>query len=168
MEINEANYVFNQAFEHIMKWEGGYINDRYDRGGETKYGISKRQYPDVDIANLTRDQAKRIYERDYWNEMRLSLLEGTKIMVEMFDFGVNAGPKRAIMAIQRSLKLIDFPVKIDGIIGNKTISAINFATKHYESALLMALKGYEFLHYKNIVLRNPSQRRFIRGWMARI
>lgn len=168
MEINEANYVFNQAFEHIMKWEEGYINDRYDRGGETKYGISKRQYPDLDIPNLTLEKAKLIYERDYWNKMRLSLLESTKIMVEIFDFGVNAGPKRAIIAIQRALKLIDFEVRVDGIIGNKTVSAINFATKHYESALLMAFKGYEFLHYKNIVLRNPSQKRYIRGWMARI
>lgn len=168
MEINRAYAIYSKAFDHIMEVEGGYVNDRYDRGGETKFGISKRQYPDVDIYNLTRADAKRIYERDYWNKMRLSLLESEKIMIEMFDFGVNAGTDRAARSIQRSLILIDYPVKIDGRIGNETISAINYASDNYEKALLNAFKGYEWLHYKNIVLKNPSQRRFIRGWLARI
>ena len=59
---------FDKAMEHIFKWEGGYVNDAKDPGGETKYGICKRSHPTVDIKNLTKDQAKVIYKREYWDK----------------------------------------------------------------------------------------------------
>jgi len=160
--------VFNKAFEHIMAWEGGHVNDKYDRGGETKYGISKRSYPDVDIKNLTREKAKNIYFIDYWGKLRLGLLDNEDIAIEVFDYGVNAGTKRAARTLQRAVTLIGYETAIDGKIGHNTITAVNFATKNYAKALLAAFRGYEFLHYKNIVLKNPTQSRFIRGWLARI
>ena len=52
--------------EFILKMEGGYVNNQKDPGGETKYGISKRAYPNVDIKNLTKNDAIAIYYRDYW------------------------------------------------------------------------------------------------------
>ena len=58
--------TFDDAFEALMAHEGGYANDPRDPGGETKYGISKRAYPAVDIRNLTLEAAKAIYKRDYW------------------------------------------------------------------------------------------------------
>ena len=58
--------MFEEAFQILMDHEGGYANAKYDRGGETKYGISKRQYPDLDIENLTLEQARSIYFKDYW------------------------------------------------------------------------------------------------------
>lgn len=57
---------FNKAFEIVVGLEGGYSNDPNDPGGETKYGISKRYNPDVDVKNLTLDQAKEIYLKRYW------------------------------------------------------------------------------------------------------
>ncbi|OXE36892.1 MAG: hypothetical protein CGW95_04725, partial [Phenylobacterium zucineum] len=55
--------TFDQAFEVLIGHEGGYTNNPQDPGGETKFGISKRAYPDQDIANLTLDAAKAIYKR---------------------------------------------------------------------------------------------------------
>ena len=49
--------IFDHAVKEILRHEGGYVDDPVDRGGETKYGISKRSYPDLDIANLTLEQA---------------------------------------------------------------------------------------------------------------
>ena len=56
---------FDHAFERLIGHEGGYVNDPKDRGGETKYGISKRSYPGEDIAGMTLGRAKEIYLRDY-------------------------------------------------------------------------------------------------------
>ena len=59
---------FNKAVEKVLKFEGVLSNDKYDAGGLTKYGISKRMYPSLDIANLTQEQAVAIYKRDYWEK----------------------------------------------------------------------------------------------------
>ena len=57
---------FDDAIGIVLKHEGGYVNDKNDPGGETRYGISKRAYPDLDIKNLTISQATEIYKKDYW------------------------------------------------------------------------------------------------------
>ena len=54
---------FNEIIEKVLEHEGGYVNDPTDLGGETKYGITKRFYPNVDIKNLTIEQAKEIYKK---------------------------------------------------------------------------------------------------------
>jgi len=59
---------------HVLKREGGYVDDPTDRGGETKYGISKRSYPQLDIKNLTLEQALEIYRKDYWKPSRVEKL----------------------------------------------------------------------------------------------
>lgn len=168
MEMMVESKAFNRGWEHLKKWEGGFVNDRFDRGGETKFGISKRQYPEIDIGNLTEGEAKVIARRDYWNVLKCGYYRSEDLAVEMFDYGFNAGVRRAALALQRALVLIDYDVKVDGLIGAKTVAAVNDASERYEAALLSGLRGYEFLHYKDIVLRNPSQKRFIRGWLARI
>jgi lysozyme family protein len=61
--------MINQAkkIQHVQTGVfGNYSNHPYDRGGETKYGISSRWYPDEDIQNLTRERANAILYRDYW------------------------------------------------------------------------------------------------------
>lgn len=111
--------VWDSAFDLLMINEGGYVNDPHDKGGETKYGISKKAYPNEDIANLTMDRAKEIYRRDYWYRCKCDLLPDA-LSVAVFDFAVNSGVKRAIKYLQTSLG-----VKADGIIGNQTIGAAN-------------------------------------------
>src|SRR5574343_326744 len=59
--------TFDQAFDRLIGHEGGYVFDPHDPGGETKFGISKRAYPALDIAALTLADAKAIYRRDYWD-----------------------------------------------------------------------------------------------------
>jgi len=68
---------------------GGYTNDPVDPGGETKWGISKRANPDVDIKNLTRDQAVEIYKKRYWKDEWEKL--GFPLAVCMMDTAVNGG-----------------------------------------------------------------------------
>lgn len=80
--------------EFILKWEGGYSNDPNDPGGETKYGISKRSHPEVNITKLTLDEAKEIYRSKYWVPLGCNDLDSPLDLVVM-DTGVNMGPGRA-------------------------------------------------------------------------
>ena len=57
---------FKDGVIQVLNHEGGYVDDPDDNGGETNFGISKRAYPRVDIKNLTRKQAIKIYYQDYW------------------------------------------------------------------------------------------------------
>jgi lysozyme family protein len=81
---------FLQAFAVVVGEEGGYVNDPADPGGETRYGISKRAYPDVDIKNLTLAQAQAIYQRDYWDALACDGYSWEVALVT-FDCGVNQG-----------------------------------------------------------------------------
>src|SRR5215472_7824652 len=86
--------AFDQAFEIVVGHEGGYSNNSSDPGGETMYGISKRSYPDIVISTLTLDQAKAIYERDYWNKAGCDLCDPGLALV-LFDAAVNNGVGQA-------------------------------------------------------------------------
>jgi len=85
---------FDQAVEFTLRWEGGYENDPDDPGGETNWGISKRAYPNLDIKNLTKEQAIVIYESDYWIPSGCSLWEWPLNLI-VFDTAVNCGVHRA-------------------------------------------------------------------------
>lgn len=81
---------FENAVAFVLHHEGGYVNDPKDPGGETKFGISKRSYPNEDIANLTVDRAKEIYKRDYWVKAGCDALSDPLALVH-FDTAVNCG-----------------------------------------------------------------------------
>jgi lysozyme family protein len=118
--------TFETAFNRTIGIEKGYSNDPNDPGGETNWGISKRAYPQLDIRNLTREDAKAIYLRDYWDKVR-GIPDSVKF--QMFDFAVNSGIGNAIRCLQSACNVVP-----DGIWG--TISE-GVALTVPESDLLM-------------------------------
>jgi len=110
--------AFDQAFEIVVGHEGGYSNNSSDPGGETMYGISKRSYPDIVISTLTLDQAKAIYERDYWNKAGCDLCDPGLALV-LFDAAVNNGVGQAVRWLQAAVG-----ATADGAIGPATKAAI--------------------------------------------
>lgn len=95
---------FDDAFDRLIGHEGGYVNDPRDPGGETKFGISKRSYPHVDIANLTVQDAKNIYHRDFWQPLGDA---HPAIKFQVFDFAVNSGIQTAIRKLQAAIGVAD-------------------------------------------------------------
>jgi lysozyme family protein len=81
---------FPQACAVVVGEEGGYSNDPNDPGKETKYGISKRAYPNEDIPNLTLERAQELYKRDYWDRFRCDALSWEMALIT-FDAAVNQG-----------------------------------------------------------------------------
>lgn len=86
---------FNEAFEFTVGHEGGYVNDPVDPGGETKYGISKRAYPMLNIKDLSIEDAKLIYEKDYWQAAGCDRLSYPLNLI-VFDNAVHSGVKAAL------------------------------------------------------------------------
>jgi lysozyme family protein len=111
--------LFDHAFKTLIGHEGGYVNDPRDPGGETKFGISKRSYPQVDIAALTLDQAKAIYRRDYWDRMHAEGLPAHVVM-QVFDGAVNSGIETSLRWLQKAAGVAQ-----DGVIGKVTLAAAN-------------------------------------------
>ncbi len=158
--------AFDRAFDTLMEYEGGYVNDPNDHGGETNFGISKNSYPDEDIKNMTLTRAKELYKRDYWNPLRLDEVESIDIAEEIFEQAVNMGRGTAARHTQEALNYLGRAVRIDGSIGPKTLEAINnFADKRL---LFKVLNGIQFCRYFTIVKADPSQSEFARGWLRRI
>lgn len=104
---------FLKAMEFVLKWEGGYVNDPSDRGGETKYGISKRAYPRLDIKNLTKEQAQEIYLNDYWKASGADKLPWP-LSLYVFDTAVNMGVKRALDFLKKSNGSVSEYAKLRG------------------------------------------------------
>lgn len=85
---------FERAFKLVIGFEGHYTNDPNDPGGETKFGISKKAFPELDIKNLTLDQAKSIYYDHYWKKVGCDVLP-FPLDIIVFDTAVNIGTSAA-------------------------------------------------------------------------
>lgn len=160
--------AFEHAFVETIGLEGGYVFDPDDPGGETKFGISKRSYPNIDIAGLTIHAAKAIYFKDYWEVCRLNEVLSDKISGEIFDTAVNMGIKTAVLIAQRALNFLGENLVEDGNMGEKTIAALNKWSKKDARALFVCLNGFQFSQYRMITQNNRRSIKFTRGWTKRI
>jgi lysozyme family protein len=109
--------AFEKAFQRTIGHEGSYVLDPRDPGGETKWGVSRRSYPRENIAEMTIERARVIYERDFWVAAKCDEMPD-KLAAEVFDAAVNSGIPQAARWLQRALGVAD-----DGVIGAVTLSA---------------------------------------------
>lgn len=91
---------FEAACAIVVGIEAGYVNDPRDPGQETKFGISKRAYPNEDIPNLTLARAQEIYRADYWDKLNCDGMSWELGLIT-FDCAVNQGVGMA-RTIQRT------------------------------------------------------------------
>jgi len=129
----------------------------------TKFGISAAQYPTLDIAGLTEDQAAAIYRRDWWDRFGLGALPAA-VAVKVFDAGVNVGMSDAVTGLQRALRACGHAVVEDGKLGRATVAA---AAAVAGEILLPALREAMAGHYRLVAAHDPSISRFLTGWLAR-
>ena len=150
---------FDQAFDILLKHEGGFSDHPADRGGKTRYGITEAVAREVgyrgDMRELPLDLAKRIYKDRYWDAVRADELPEA-VRYAVFDAAVNSGPRQAIRWLQRAVGVRD-----DGIIGPQTLAAVRAANperllRRFLSQRLRFMAGL------------PSWPAFGRGWARRI
>ena len=159
------NKIFIREVEKVLEHEGGYSKDRDDAGGETKFGISKRAFPDTNILDLTKADAIKIYWEFYWKKFKIEMLPD-HLQGITFDMVVNKGG-RGIKILQKAAndknkkfnengKLIT----VDGRIGRMTAEAC-------QKLEIDRVVAYNVLHYSKIVQKKPSQMKFWYGWFRR-
>ena len=146
---------FDLFINRVLGTEGGYVNNPADPGGETNWGISKRAYPDVDIANLTREAAIEIYRRDFWDAVHADEMPDA-IAFQALDFAVNSGIQTAVRKLQAALGVAD-----DGHWGPVTLAALRAANVAVLALLLLAGR----LEYMTSLSNWPNAGK---GWARRI
>jgi lysozyme family protein len=148
--------TFDQAFDKLISHEGAYIFDPRDPGGETKFGVSKRSYPTLDIRGLTLADAKAIYRRDFWDRAQCDRLP-PDLAFDVFDAAVNSGIGQSIRWLQRALGVAD-----DGVVGPLTMAHIQRETD--TSAIQARFNG----HRLEFMTKLSTWDTFGKGWARRI
>lgn len=147
-------------FDRVIAREGGakITNDPVDPGGVTKYGISKRAHPTVDVPNLTYDQAKNIYVEHYFNAHHLYLLP-PELQEMALDFSVHSGGETAIRYLQKIVG-----VEKDGKLGPATLKAIDLLKVEDVKRAYMAER---VLFLARQVVSKPTKLKYLIGWLTR-
>jgi lysozyme family protein len=185
---------FSEAYKKTMGHEGGYANDRDDAGGETYMGISRVYNPgwygwtlidqekgEYDFPSCLKDDedlhdaVEDFYKDKYWDVNRLDDFPSQEIANEMFDTGVNMGVGRAARFLQKALNYLNrngslySDLVVDGVVGGKTISALDTVfSDGDDDVLLSMLNVLQGQHYMNYMDKNPTQKKYARGWFRRV
>jgi lysozyme family protein len=181
---------FDDVLKVTLGFEGGYSNDKNDRGGETNLGITAGTLarahkagivPHADVKVLTRSEAAAIYKAFYWDAIGAGKMPEPLDLI-LFDACVNHGPGGAGKLLQEALNalLSGNPLAVDGAIGPKTWAALDAVLEADEGVTraLPTLEPHALLRYlcvdclmnraemfDGIADRNASQRGFLRGWI---
>lgn len=162
---------FSEAFAKTMILEGGGLLHKTpgDRGGWTKWGVSEAAHPELDIPNLTREEAEAIAREDYYEAVGGDALP-PELRWHVFDSAYNAGVVKASKQLQAAVNLYllaagvteDFLV-VDGYVGPKTLTAVS----QLDPVKLARLYRHKRrLHYTRLAMGN--QGRFLHGWLSRV
>ncbi len=167
--------AFRQAMGYIFGQEGGFTANPADPGNwtggavgqgvcrGTKFGISSASYPDVDIADLTLEQAGQIYRRDYWDRIAGDALPPPLALL-VFDAAVNSGVGRAARWLQATVG-----AEQDGMIGPLTLAAVHAHAGHEPGGAAEIALCAQFLARRIMFMADlPTWRIFGLGWARRL
>lgn len=191
--ISDADFAA-KIMPTLRRQEGGLVDNPADPGGVTNLGISLRFLRaegkldlngdgrmdgdidgdgDVDaddIRALGRDDQLMLMKTRFWDRYLYSVLPTINIARHTFSTAVNAGPKPAALILQRTLRACGTPVIEDGVLGHKTLMAIEAFCGRSENALLIfstAQKCETAGWYRGLVIRRPDLAQFEAGWLNR-
>ena len=152
----------------IKKWEGGYVNDPKDKGGETMQGITYATWVSVFGPNeharfikMAEDDWALIYQKLFWSAIQGDKINSQRIANTLADWAWGSGgywPKRLTQKIIGT-------VKCDGIFGNGTLTALNAMN---EQKLYDAIIAERWAWLEQIYKAHPDQLRFKQGWTNRM
>jgi lysozyme family protein len=137
--------LFDKKFEEVIAnlIMNGTLNSTYG----TKYGISRKSYPALNIEDLTLQEASFLYYRDLWLPQLYRYFNSIEIAEKVFALAIDTGTSNAHIILQRALRSVGYPVKEDGIIGKITLAAVNSANT---KELLLALRYETDIYYSKI------------------
>ena len=160
---------FERIFDYLLRVEGGYSDNKNDKGGKTKFGIIEEEARDFgykgNMQDLTKDFAKNIYLKKYYLGNKLDKVINDKVALSICDWAVNSGrngTKNVQIAINQ---LTNANLDVDGIIGNKTLEALNSIDP---GKFLEVYHNLQRIYYKGKVEADRTQEGFLTGWLNRV
>lgn len=157
---------FAPAFDFMMNHEDpkreGVITR--DSGGLTRWGISQKAFPNVDIRSLRLEDAANIYRDSYFRPMHGYDIASQDVANKLFDMAVNMGIATATRLCQKACCDLGQLIAVDGQFGCNTLEAVN---KCDGDALVGLLRAYSKSHYEEIADNNPDLKRYLAGWLNR-
>lgn len=164
---------FSFCLGHIFEIEGGFVNHPNDKGGATNYGITQKtlsgfrgyQVSIDDVKNLTKDEAGKIYHREYWIPAQLSHVKDPFLACILMDQAVNRGVPAMAKTLQKTLNdEFKFSLVVDGILGSRSQQAI--AQCDVNMLAIQFIKETQKF-YLELIKRDSTQAVFLNGWLAR-
>ena len=154
---------FEEMVKNIIEREGGskLTRDPDDPGGTTKYGISQRAHKDVDIENLTYDQAVDIYNEHYYKPSKANSLP-PELQEIYLDMVVNMGYSKAVKIVQKAANAKGAGIEEDGKLGPATLKAVKDTKLEPER-----LTAYRVAYYVGLCKKRPSLWKYYFGWFRR-
>lgn len=181
-----ANYHSQEEFDNISKskfesiidknleHEGGYVNNKNDRGGETKYGITKSFMEDykyalpggkaILIKDLTIDDAKKLYKA-MWDRYNIGHIRKKDLAYVIYDYMINTNAHTVAKRVQAILNKRGAGLNVDGHVGEKSLNAIH--NSDYKWLMDEILKD-RYYNYREQVRKSSTQREFYAGWINRL
>lgn len=152
----------------ILRWEGGFANLPADKGGATNKGVTIGTFRQFFGASATVEQLKRmtdeqwmtVFRRGFWDKFRADEIRSQSVANICADWAWHSGTGIAIPKVQKLLG-----VTADGIVGKRTLAAINAADPEQ---LFERVKAARLAYFDSIVRRRPSQIVFLNGWRNRV
>lgn len=156
-----------QMIPFIKKWEGGYANDPDDKGGCTMMGVTIKTYRKYfgkdktceDLKNISEEEWLTIFKDGYWSPWKADEIKNQSIAQLCVDMGWGSGLKTAIKKVQATLGL-----KADGIVGPKTLAALNALPASGVFRKLWVMR-YNWFHE---IAKSGNNKKFLRGWLNRL
>jgi len=174
--------TIDDLIDAVIDREGGYVHHPADRGGPTRWGITegvaRARGWTGDMRGFPREEAVAIYRRLYWVRPRFDRVEDAAplIAAELFDTGINMGPRVAVGFLQRALNALNrgasdyADIVPDGRIGPATLAALaGFLDRRGsagEGVLLKAIEALQGERYVALAERRPANEAFLYGWLA--
>lgn len=161
---------FEKAAKIVFKNEGGSKLTDYkkDPGGLTKFGFSKKNHPDLDIANLTEEDAKKLAKERYWDEYKINLIENDSVATHLYDMIYVQG-KRGVRALQQAAKSAGEDLEVDGLMGQDTANAVKKAIEKVGEKKFHKLIAEKRLHQFESIkdINKEAYEEYIGGWTNR-
>lgn len=171
---------FEISYEITAKYEGGYVNDPTDAGGETIFGVARNSWPKLSMWYILDDykntglrgrllenacksnerfmkEVHDVYFNQYWKKIQGDKIADQKHANAIYDFAVNSGTNRAIRYAQLVLG-----IKSDGVMGNQSINTLNNSTGFLDAYIDARIR-----YFKSIVKARPANQKFLNGWLKR-
>jgi lysozyme family protein len=163
---------FDECLPHILKFEGGFVDDPADHGGATNKGITQTVYNDYrqskgelteSVKDISDFEVSTIYRHEYWDKCQCDNLP-VPLDLCVFDASVQHGASRAIKWLQ-----LASGTPPDGLMGEHTLYAVQqFVVDHRTHELVDSYMNTRTAFYAGIIARDPTQQKFEHGWANRM